>query len=71
MANLTLGTLNLKCGNCGGKEFISPADPKPEDKVTCSACGGIFQLDELLTHAREDAGKAADAIGDALRKMFK
>ncbi|WP_156774042.1 ECs_2282 family putative zinc-binding protein [Bordetella bronchialis] len=50
----------LRCTKCSGDQFVQPPDAKPEDTITCAACGESFVARELIeVAAREEAKKLA------------
>lgn len=60
--------LTLRCSACGSLKFIQPADPKPEDEITCAGCGRKATVEATRQQAIE-AGKKL--IADQLRQAFK
>ena len=36
---MTQQEVTIVCSDCGGKDFECPADPKPDDMITCNGCG--------------------------------
>lgn len=39
--------LPLACPQCGGEKFSTPENPRPEDNITCVACGSSATLAEI------------------------
>ena len=66
---MTQDTISFKCNKCGSKDFNIPADPQPDDMVSCAKCGveiGRYAdvQETLLKLAKEEVEKQ---LRDALK----
>jgi hypothetical protein len=62
-------SVNARCPQCGGEQFIKPNDPKPDDDVACNGCGAHWRFDEFQRMGVEQANKLGmDALRDAFTK---
>ncbi|OZI61571.1 hypothetical protein [Bordetella genomosp. 11] len=66
-------TAKLRCTKCGGDQFVQPPDAKPEDTITCAACGESFVAQELSEVAAREEGKklAIEHARAAFRDILK
>ncbi|MFA6986338.1 MAG: hypothetical protein WC213_09035 [Arenimonas sp.] len=63
-------TVTLKCAACGSDQFERPANPKPQDKITCKGCGAtgtygqVIQAGkkQIVNKVRADLTKALKGI---------
>lgn len=60
--------INLRCPDCGGEAFAQPIDPKPDDEITCVACGAARTFGEMQQLARDSLLEARQKIIDAIRR---
>ncbi len=49
-----LETIEIQCSDCGSKDFEFPANPKPDDVVTCSGCGRKDTYGAILQKAESE-----------------
>lgn len=65
-----MGSINLpiSCSACGSKEFRLPAEPQPDDVVTCNGCEKTWRYADLQAATRE---AAKEAIGKVFRDAFR
>ncbi len=51
----------LQCPSCGGTRFrAASAKPKPDDPLTCAACGAAVRLDEVKARLEKEAREAVE-----------
>lgn len=61
--------LEIMCSCCRRKKFEIPANPKPNDMVTCARCGASARYKDIQASAVKQAEKAVEkSLRDALKK---
>ncbi len=64
MAEVKIGEITPKCGECGSVEFTVPDDPADESVITCNGCGkSLRTIAEFKAAAFERAQSAMPDIG--------
>jgi hypothetical protein len=62
--------IGFSCASCGCKEFNFPANPQPDDTVTCVGCGASNRYDEIQKLAAKLSQEAVtDIVRDALKNL--
>jgi len=56
-------TVSIICSGCGSKGFEYPANPKPNDTVTCNGCGAQATYATILEAAEKQ-------VIDGIKKDF-
>ena len=61
--------INFCCAECGGTQFALPANPQPDDPVTCAGCGAVARYEDVQTSAVTLAkGSVEQSMQDILGK---
>ncbi|WP_241065243.1 MULTISPECIES: ECs_2282 family putative zinc-binding protein [Achromobacter] len=73
---INLGTIKLRCPNCGGSQFIQKTADGSEEidhdsGATCVDCGLHLSRADLDAQVQAIGNSAADAIAEAIRKALK
>lgn len=58
-----LGTAKIECGKCR-VPLRGPANPKPDDLLTCPRCGGQIKTKQAVEQAKK-------LVGASVEKMLK
>ena len=62
-------TMKFRCAKCGGNQFALPANPQPDDPVTCAGCGAVARYEDVQTSAVAQAkGSIEQSMQDILGK---
>ncbi|WP_421046934.1 ECs_2282 family putative zinc-binding protein [Paraburkholderia sp. A1RI-2L] len=76
MTTHNIGSVNIRCPECGGDQFIKEgADGNvPPDALagaTCAACGRVVSRGEIDAQVSQIGETFANLVGDAIRKALK
>lgn len=69
-----IGDINAKCPKCGKTQFESTTglDSKPNDLLTCSACGHTLRQKDLVAQIGDEATKRANEfLGEIVQGLNK
>jgi hypothetical protein len=69
MAEASVGTRGIICGECGSESSVCEADaePKPDDRVVCPVHGDIGEFEGISAEA---FARFSERIGPSLRKAL-
>ena len=60
--------IEFSCTRCGSKQFQIPTNPKPDDMVVCSGCGGQAKYGVIMDSA---SNQAKDSVSKMFREAYK
>ncbi|MFZ4876820.1 ECs_2282 family putative zinc-binding protein [Janthinobacterium sp. Mn2066] len=60
--------LTFTCASCGSGKFEIPSDPRPDDMVTCTGCGGAARYSDLQASAVK---QAKEFVQKSLNGLFR
>ena len=69
MAEVSIGTRAIICGECGSELPVckTDAEPKPDDRVVCPVHGDIGKFEDISAEA---FARFSERIGPSLRKAL-
>ena len=69
MAEVSIGTRAIICGECGSELSVckTDAEPKPDDRVVCPVHGDIGKFEDTSAEA---FARFSERIGPSLRKAL-
>lgn len=62
---MKLGTMKVRCPDCGSDQFERPGDANLDTQVTCTQCGRAAVVRDLIDH-----GEAKRLATERVRKML-
>ena len=64
-----MSKFTFQCSKCRSKAFDMPANPKPNDAVTCNGCGATSKYAVIQAAAIKQAKQAAEkTIRDSIKR---